>query len=49
MNFNFEPINFVNNLGYMLKGMIGIFVVIGVIVVLTILLNKTANNMTNKQ
>ena len=45
MNFNFEPMNFVNNLGYMGKGMIGIFVVIGVIVILTVLLNKVANNI----
>lgn len=49
MNFNFEPMNFVNNLGYMGKGMIGIFVVIGAIVILTVVLNKTANNFTNKQ
>lgn len=48
MNFNFEPMNFVNNLGYMGKGMIGIFVVIGVIVILTVLLNKVANSF-NKQ
>ncbi len=48
MNFNFEPMNFVNNLGYMGKGMIGIFVVIGVIVILTVVLNKVANNF-NKQ
>mgnify|MGYP003306310964 FL=1 len=45
MNFNFEPMNFVNNLGYMGKGMIGIFVVIGVIVILTVVLNKVANNI----
>ena len=48
MNFNFEPMNFVNNLGYMGKGMIGIFVVIGVIVILTVILNKVANSF-NKQ
>ena len=48
MNFNFEPMNFVNNLGYMGKGMIGIFVVIGVIVILTVVLNKVANSF-NKQ
>lgn len=48
MNFNFEPMNFVNNLGYMCKGMIGIFVVIGVIVILTVVLNKVANSF-NKQ
>ena len=44
MNFNFEPMNFISNLGYMGKGMLGIFVVIGAIVVLTVILNKVANN-----
>ncbi len=37
---NFEPINFIKNLAYMGKGMLGILVVIGVIVLLTMLLNK---------
>ena len=36
---NFEPMNFINNLQYIVKGMLGIFVVIGVIVGLTYLLN----------
>ncbi|MBQ7045631.1 MAG: oxaloacetate decarboxylase [Clostridia bacterium] len=37
---NFNPMNFITNLSYMLKGMIGIFVVIGVIILITVLLNK---------
>lgn len=37
---NFQPLNFIKNLGYMGKGMLGIFVVIGIIVLLTMLLNK---------
>lgn len=37
---NFNPMNFVESLGYMVEGMIGIFAVIGVIVLLTMLLNK---------
>ncbi len=37
---NFEPMNFITNLSYMGKGMLGIFVVIVVIVLLTMLLNK---------
>ena len=36
----FEPIRFVENLKYMGFGMLGIFVVIGVIAGATVLLNK---------
>ncbi len=36
----FEPMHFVENLRYMGIGMLGIFIVIGVIVLLTILLNS---------
>ena len=32
--------NFVSSLGYMGTGMLGIFIVIGIVVVATILLNK---------
>lgn len=37
---SFEPIHFVENLRYMGIGMLGIFIVIGVIILLTMLLNK---------
>lgn len=37
---DFNPMHFIDNLSYMLKGMIGIFVVIGVIILITVLLNK---------
>ena len=37
---NFEPMNFVSSLEYLAVGMISIFVVIGVIVLVTVLLNK---------
>ena len=43
MNFDslfFKPMNFVSNLTYMAAGMVGIFVVIGVIVLFTFTLNK---------
>lgn len=40
MNFIFEPMQFVNNLSYMGKGMLAIFVVIGVIALVTGGLNK---------
>ncbi len=43
MNFDslfFKPMKFVSNLTYMAAGMVGIFVVIGVIVLFTFTLNK---------
>ena len=36
----FEPIRFIKNIGYMGAGMLGIFVVIGLIVLATVALNK---------
>lgn len=36
----FEPMHFVENLRYMGIGMLGIFLVIGAIALLTVLLNK---------
>ena len=36
----FEPMAFVENLKYMISGMIAIFIVIGIIVLVTIILNK---------
>ena len=35
--------NFINNLSYMVSGMIGIFAVIGVIIVATLILNKVTS------
>lgn len=40
LSASFEPVHFLDNLRYMGLGMLGIFVVIGVIMLLTILLNK---------
>ena len=37
---NFNPMNFVKNVGYMGAGMLGIFVVIGLIIITTVILNK---------
>ena len=39
----FEPMNFVTNLTYLAKGMIGILVVMGIIILTTMLLNKLAS------
>ena len=36
----FNPINFITNLRYLAVGMISIFIVIGVIILVSILLNK---------
>ena len=36
----FTPMAFIDNLKYMLSGMIAIFIVIGVIILITMLLNK---------
>ncbi|MBQ8207502.1 MAG: hypothetical protein IJZ89_02070 [Clostridia bacterium] len=36
----FKPMNFVENLEYMGIGMLGIFIVIGVIMGVTVILNK---------
>ena len=36
----FNPMNFVTNLRYLAVGMISIFAVIGVIIIVTVILNK---------
>ena len=36
----FNPMAFIENLPYLLSGMIAIFIVIGVIIAVTIILNK---------
>ena len=40
----FEPMNFVTNLKYMGFGMLGIFVVIGLIIGVTVLLNRATKS-----
>lgn len=37
---NINPMNFISNLKYMGVGMLGIIIVIGVIILITMLLNK---------
>ncbi len=37
---NFEPMNFIDNLYYMGSGMLSILVVIGILILITMLLNK---------
>ena len=45
----FEPMNFVNNLIYLAAGMIGIFLVMGVIILFTYLLNKLLSKKSDDQ
>jgi hypothetical protein len=45
---NFNPMNFVKNAGYMGAGMLGIFVVIGLIVITTVILNKATSPKKDK-
>lgn len=46
--FDFHPIDFVENLKYMGLGMLGIFVVIGIIIGVTILLNTIFRDKNEK-
>ena len=48
-NLIFEPMNFVTSLKYMGVGMLGIFVVIGLIVCATCLLNAASGAKKNKK
>lgn len=36
----FNPMAFIGNLKYMLSGMVAIFIVIGIIIIITVVLNK---------
>lgn len=47
MNIDFNPINFVKNLSYMGTGMLIIFIIIGIIILSTILINKLFSNKGN--
>lgn len=41
---NFNPMAFIDNLYYMVAGMACIFIVIGIIIISTIILNKITGN-----
>jgi hypothetical protein len=45
----FDPLNFVENLRYMGFGMLGIFVVIGLIVISTVVLNRVTAGKKNTE
>ena len=46
--FTFEPMNFIFNLKYMIIGMICIIIVMGVLILITTLLNKLASRPSDK-
>ncbi len=46
---NFEPMNFVNNLSYMGWGMLGILIVMGIIIVVTMILEKVTSPKSEKK
>jgi hypothetical protein len=48
INIDFNPMNFVNNLTYLAKGLIGIFIVIGIIMLITVILNKLPSGKNKK-
>ena len=45
---NFEPGRFIDNLGYMGKGMLGIMIVIGAIILITVILNAATKKRDKK-
>lgn len=47
MNIDVNPINFVKNLSYMGVGMLIIFIIIGIIILATVLINKLFSNKGN--
>ena len=44
----FEPIEFVNNLKYMGIGMLGVFIIVGVIIAATYAINKFTNQRSDE-
>ncbi len=46
--FKMDPMNFVENLSYMGLGMLGIFIVMGAIILSTVLLNKIFSDKNKK-
>ena len=49
MEFMCNPIEFVNNLKYMGLGLLGTFVVIGIIICVTMAFNKISNTIAEKK
>jgi len=47
-NIFFVPMNFITNLSYLLAGMIGIFIIIGIIIIATLFLNFATKKRPKK-
>lgn len=45
----FEPIEFVNNLKYMGIGMLGVFIIVGIIIAATYAVNKFTNKHSDDE
>ncbi len=45
----FEPIEFINNLKYMGFGMLGVFIIIGIIVAATYIISAATKGHSNKK
>ena len=48
-DLQFKPIEFVNNLGYMGAGMLGIMIVMGIVIGSIVLLNTLTNRPSKKE
>ena len=46
---NFQPMEFVNNLKYMGIGLVGVFVIIGVIIAATYIIGAVTNKVSAKK
>ena len=49
MDFVFQPINFVTNLKWMGIGMLGVFLIVGIIMGATYLINNVFNKLAEKK
>ena len=49
MDFMFKPVEFVNNLKYMGLGLLGTFLIIGIIIGVTIAFNNVSNKLAEKK
>lgn len=45
----FNPLNFISSLSYMVSGMLGILAVIGILVLITVLLNRVSASKKDDQ
>ena len=46
---NFQPVEFVNNLKYMGIGMLGVFIIVGIIIASTYIIGAVTNKIANRK